>query len=1700
MRTSLGNLTPDEGQKGVFDVEGRLIGITTGNTTTAIKQSYATIWNSSPVNQVIGTLSLRVDGRFLLTLNPGQQAPCKGIVGQRYYQYDINTTHDSAFAHGTTIGNYIDFGDGSYVSTSAGAPGQSQPPETIVDLQIYMTGWAESKFTITDGYTPVYRTAVEHTFRNRAQNNNKFTVKVFHSDTLGSVHFVEEVALPQQGSYSNLKGYFPQHLMELWFWGTRDSTINRTDSIYNWNQITSLQNVQLRNGGLHMPYLKNNLGSFTRNRGLKYLWLAPMYNNWSTTVDTAWVEANAGKHLYENFGNLKDSFADLRVFVTLGWGGRDTDRSVFKYELPKLRYLEMSFATNIQSSQIDSILNQLARASQVDSGGIIYSVWPGFNIGAPTSASAAAQTTLDNNAWWLHGVNADPFPPHGDWGNQNPADYFYPNYGITLRTGWSDFIGTQISRPNMSFLDVMQFTSEKCGYVVDPCENGVHGPREKQFCGKLNITFPATDEYDTPCSDSLDYAIELGTLLYNQYRDSLLRNFENDYIQKCLENASKEKFTVTHTQQEYHYTLYFYDQAGNLAKTVPPQGVDNWLGFLQSNAAYGNGNLTTGVNTWLQEVRTARANNTLKNIAYTFPTQYRYNTLNQVVQQKSPDGGLSKFWYDRLGRLAVSQNARQAAPATEATRQYSYTLYDVLGRINEVGQVTNTGAVAMTSTVSRNETQLSNWINGNATAKEQVTRTYYDVAPATSLLNSELTPRNLRNRVAYTTLTDGASTALAGYNYAAFYTYDIHGNVDTLLHDYGLGTAPPGGSINIPNVANMNGNRYKKIAYFYDLMSGKVNQVRFQPGKIDQYFHEYEYDAENRITNVRASLDGIIWEREARYEYYKHGPLARTVLGEQQVQGLDYAYTLQGWLKGLNGSSTMLTGGTPGALDMGGDGLTTGSNKYIAVDALAFNLNYFNGDYAAIKTGQQPFAAVSSTQLTTAGYRPLYNGNISSMAVSIRQFNNTWLYNYKYDQLNRIKEMDAYQTGFTTASNTWAANLTVSLNYRERITYDANGNIITYNRNQTGTATQQPMDNLTYWYQYKTTGGAIAYYNPAISPAPQGELTNKLAYVDDAVAAAQSTVDIDDQAAGNFTYDEIGNLKTDVQSSISNINWNVYNKIRDITYSNSTTANNTVRKIYYVYDAGGNRIGKRVERNTTNANTTNNEYTWYVRDAQGNVMTTYSYNATWSYASGANNSAHLTGGTLTLIEQHLYGVGRLGIHSRNQSAEVALPNTNIITFTRGNKFFELTNHLGNVLVTISDRKVSNNTTVGQTITYFNPVVITANDYYPFGMIMPGRNFTTAASGNRPSRHGFNGQERSFEIDANGNSNTAEFWQYDARLGRRWNVDPVVKEWESPYACNYNNPLVFSDPLGDDAGKKARKREQKLTEKYGHNSNFTTFRENNSDGNIEVRASWTDESGKVVSVTETIVIKRSWLGRQLNKAKEFVVGVGEVAAETLEFVVNVVNPDPEKNSLVQIGKFGYNLVTDFNGTVNGIKNALSEVDWSHPRTWGRAFGMVITPGAAAKTVKAANAATKAAVVSRYGPSARKVTLVQYTEAEAAAAAAAAAKAANTTAKAVPALRAAYVAEVEGLSSLAAKMRVAGSSSEEIARAVHALRRELGVKYKSLTPDDLLQKIYQRNLEKYGDKLGPTIEYLRQQGKSWDDIINSATRTGGKDLGF
>ena len=86
-----------------------------------------------------------------------------------------------------------------------------------------------------------------------------------------------------------------------------------------------------------------------------------------------------------------------------------------------------------------------------------------------------------------------------------------------------------------------------------------------------------------------------------------------------------------------------------------------------------------------------------------------------------------------------------------------------------------------------------------------------------------------------------------------------------------------------------------------------------------------------------------------------------------------------------------------------------------------------------------------------------------------------------------------------------------------------------------------------------------------------------------------------------------------------------------------------------------------------------------------------------------------------------------------------------------------------------------------------------NHPYPYGMNQPLRSWDSGAE----YRYGFNGMETDPEVKGEwGNHYTTYFRQYDPRVGRWWSNDPVVHPWESPYVAFHDNPIYFSDPLGN----------------------------------------------------------------------------------------------------------------------------------------------------------------------------------------------------------------------------------------------------------------------------------------------------------------
>jgi len=176
------------------------------------------------------------------------------------------------------------------------------------------------------------------------------------------------------------------------------------------------------------------------------------------------------------------------------------------------------------------------------------------------------------------------------------------------------------------------------------------------------------------------------------------------------------------------------------------------------------------------------------------------------------------------------------------------------------------------------------------------------------------------------------------------------------------------------------------------------------------------------------------------------------------------------------------------------------------------------------------------------------------------------------------------------------------------------------------------------------------------------------------------------------------------------------------------------------------------------------------------------------YTQG-NSAVH--GDSLTQTEADVYGSSRLGLLNLSLNC-VSLSPPDSGSLVRGNKLFELTNHLGNVLETISDKKIQH-TTDNTTVDYYLADVINANDYYSFGMQMPGRAYTVGSA--NQYRYGFNGKEDDNEVKGPGDQIDFGSRVYDPRVAKWLSVDFLSHKYPSwsPYTYSLNSPLWMTDP-------------------------------------------------------------------------------------------------------------------------------------------------------------------------------------------------------------------------------------------------------------------------------------------------------------------
>jgi RHS repeat-associated protein len=185
----------------------------------------------------------------------------------------------------------------------------------------------------------------------------------------------------------------------------------------------------------------------------------------------------------------------------------------------------------------------------------------------------------------------------------------------------------------------------------------------------------------------------------------------------------------------------------------------------------------------------------------------------------------------------------------------------------------------------------------------------------------------------------------------------------------------------------------------------------------------------------------------------------------------------------------------------------------------------------------------------------------------------------------------------------------------------------------------------------------------------------------------------------NYSYDEEGRLVKDSSERISKIVWRVDGKVKEIQRNGGTA-----KWLKFDYDAMGHRIAKHVF--STNG-TTLEKSTYYILDAQGNQISTYDHEV-------VNNTVQFN-----LKERNIFGSSRIGSKQDSMNVLNTSPKANY-TLILGRKFYEFTNHLGNVLTVFTDLKIPQDTDNNNVVDNYKIGIVRTADYSPFGVTLDGR--------------------------------------------------------------------------------------------------------------------------------------------------------------------------------------------------------------------------------------------------------------------------------------------------------------------------------------------------------------------------------------------
>ena len=545
------------------------------------------------------------------------------------------------------------------------------------------------------------------------------------------------------------------------------------------------------------------------------------------------------------------------------------------------------------------------------------------------------------------------------------------------------------------------------------------------------------------------------------------------------------------------FSYSYYDDAGRSVATVTPKGVD-----LNSSAMP------------------------------QFVTRNVFAADGKVLSTSSADEGTDEFVYAHDGRLRFSQTSVQ-----QQNGKFSYINYDRMGRAVETGEYSMATNPAQgfrfenlrTANPAANSVLniLENITRGgglDATRCGQRNQIWYDEPWQDAQLNGRKQEFVLGGIAK--TQNDVTTT---------WYSYDEFGKVSWLVQ-------------NAPVVG------VKTVDYTYDFL-GNVLEVAYQKGAADAFYHHYRYDADQRMTTVQTSSDGLNKTLQAKYLYYLHGPLKRAELADR-LQGVDYTYTVQGWLKNINHVSPRL--------DPGHDSPRANG---VPKDLFSLTLDYYSSDY---RSKDLPVIIPQ----TTAGPADRFDGTLRDVAWATTPNADRHLHTFHYDEKSQLLRADHHKISVNGAALQALPNAGGLEPYQEgNLSYDLNGNLGSLRRRD-GSGIDK--DNFTYEY---ATG------------------TNKL-------GAVRSQLNPTGPAILDYDYDLIGQMtrQRDEQGQrylSYNMNGNVTGVYKDLAFLQPL--------VTFTYNDKGFRASKATYSATTNQLV---RTTHYVRDGVGTELSIYEQDVT----------------------------------------------------------------------------------------------------------------------------------------------------------------------------------------------------------------------------------------------------------------------------------------------------------------------------------------------------------------------------------------------------------------------------------------------------------------------------------------------------------